>query len=124
MKKIVLIFMTFALIVMGCEHKDVYQTKKVDFDNIVPFASYEVPLKEGMVSIVIYGEDTLAITGIPMNINVPKEAVKNLTKSTAPIRVVIVTNLNLKVIKIAVQYKRIVFFCLRIPEVVITIIMI
>ncbi|WP_455949440.1 hypothetical protein [Odoribacter laneus] len=88
MKKIVLIFITFALIVMGCEHKDVYQTKKVDFDNIVPFAAYEVPLKEGMVSIVIYGEDTLAITGIPMNINVPKEAVKNLTKSTAPIRVV------------------------------------
>lgn len=82
MIKSVLIFLLVALITVSCDHNDIYQPKQVDYDNIAPFTSYEVPVKEGAVTIVTYGSDTLAITGIPMTIEVPKYALSNLTKAT------------------------------------------
>lgn len=87
MRKIILIFLTIAAIVAGCHRHDVYQPTVVDFANIAPFAAYEIPLKEGMVSIVIYGDDTLAITGIPMTINIPKEALMSKAKSSDELKV-------------------------------------
>lgn len=82
MKRINLIFLTIAAIVAGCDRHNVYQPTVVDFANIAPFAAYEVPVKEGAVTIVTYGNDTLAITGIPMTINIPKEALMPKVKSS------------------------------------------
>lgn len=87
MKKIILIFLTLAAIVAGCDRHDVYQPAVVDFANIAPFVAYDVPVKEGAVTIVTYGNDTLAITGVPMIIDVPKYALHNLTKAAGEIKV-------------------------------------
>lgn len=81
MEKWILISVFFMLFAASCEsHKDLYQPLQTDFENIAPFASYDVPVQPDKITIVTYGEDTLAITGVPMTIDVPKEAL--LTRST------------------------------------------
>lgn len=85
--RFIFIFMMIAAVTISCDRNDVYRPKTADFENIAPFASYEVPTKEGEVTIVTYGDDTLAITGIPMVIEVPKYALRNTTKSGDGIKV-------------------------------------
>lgn len=85
--RFIFIFMMIAAVAISCDRNDVYRPKTADFENIAPFASYEVPTKEGEVTIVTYGDDTLAITGIPMVIEVPKYALRNTTKSGDGIKV-------------------------------------
>lgn len=87
MEKYVFILVMFAVLTGSCKHDNLYQPKQADFDNIVPFTSYEVPIEEGKVTIVTHGKDTLAITGIPMTIEVPKALVKDMTKSADGISV-------------------------------------
>lgn len=87
MKNIALYSLMIAMITLSCDHRDVYQPKTADFANIAPFATYEVPVKENAVTIVTYGDDTLAITGIPVTIEVPKYALNNITKSTQDIKI-------------------------------------
>lgn len=46
--------------------------------------NFEVPIKEGYATYVIYGEDTLAVATEPMVIEIPK-GLTGVTKSTAPV---------------------------------------
>lgn len=67
MKKLLLLL--FTAILFGCS-TDIY--KQPDMPNLDTYTTFQVPIQEGMISIVLDSNgDTLAITGVPMYIRIP-----------------------------------------------------
>lgn len=78
--KTILLLMT-AILVLSC-HKELYNDSNLERmnKNLDPFIDYEVPVKSGCTTYVLYGEDTLAVCNEPRIIKIPREAM-TLTKA-------------------------------------------
>lgn len=78
MKYITYITLTI-LVLSSCVKNNSFQEPKTDIKAIEPFTSYNVPVKDGMTTIVTSGKDTLAVTSSAMTIFVPKSTITDGT---------------------------------------------
>lgn len=62
-------------ILISC-HKEIYNDPNLGRMNkdLDPFVDYDVPVKDGCTTYILYGEDTLAVCNEPRTIKIPREA--------------------------------------------------
>lgn len=79
-----LLFLVFIAGIFGAcvHHGDLYTSTKERIDNCVTSKAYTVPVREGYATIVMCGEDTLAVATEPISIQIPVKS-NVLTRGSA-----------------------------------------